>query len=59
MDGTFLAINRQPLELESCSKSLRIREVFQFRLKKHFSVLSLGFSMGDVKICGVFEYLGN
>ena len=28
MAGTFLAINRQLLELESCSKRLRIREVF-------------------------------
>jgi len=28
MAGTFLAITRQPLELESCPNLLRIRDVF-------------------------------
>ena len=36
MAGTFLAITRQPIELERCSNPPRIREVFLFRLNKKF-----------------------
>jgi len=37
----FLAINRQLLELESCSKHLRIQQVLESKLKKKFFILGL------------------
>jgi len=46
--GTFLAINRQSLELESCSIPLRIQHIFQLRSKKDLFALDLGFSGCDV-----------
>jgi len=34
--GTFLAINREPLELEICSSTLRIRTSSIVSVEKHF-----------------------
>jgi len=44
----FLAINRQLLELESCSKHLRIQQVLESKLKKkifHFGFEGLNSSL--------------
>ena len=49
----FLAINRQPLELESCSNPLRIQHVFSLTSKKTFFILGLRFSGGTSQV-GVF-----
>jgi len=51
----FLAINRQPLELESCSNPLQIQQVWESKSKKNFFfVLGLRFSGGNVTSRGVF-----
>ena len=50
----FLAMNRQPLELESCSNPLRIQQVFQSKSKtKFFSILVWG-SLGGPPQVEVF-----
>jgi len=51
--GTFLAINCQPLELESCSNYLLIWQVFCVVSKRFFD-LGLGFSVGDVTMRACF-----
>jgi len=53
----FLAITRQPLELESCSNPVRIREVFLLRLN-FFFVLGLGFTVGEVIMGACFRFFG-
>jgi len=44
--GTFLAMTRQPLELESCSNPLRIQQVFWLKSKKKRFSFSVGGSLG-------------
>jgi len=51
------AITRQPIELESCSKPLRIQKVFWLRLKNNF--FCFGFYGGDVTSGGVLRFLAN
>jgi len=54
----FLAINRQPLELESCSNPPWIQQVFELTSKKTFFVLGLRFSGGNVTSTGILCYFG-
>jgi len=54
--GTFRAITCQLLKLERCSNPLRIRKVFQLRLKIFF-ILGLFFSVGDIIMGHVFTLL--
>jgi len=54
----FLAINRQPLELESCSNSLRIQQVLETKFKKKF-VLGLHFSGGTSQVGVFLRYFGH
>ena len=57
--GTFLAITRQPLKLESCSNPLRIQQVFWLKSKKkHFS-FSVGGSLGGPPQVEVFQNFGH
>jgi len=53
--GTFLAIARQPLELESYSNPLRIQQVFWFKSKKTFFVFGGGFAGGTATSGGGLE----
>jgi len=50
----FLAINRQSLELESCSNPLWIQQVLESKSKKNFFILGLRFSGENVTSKGVF-----
>jgi len=55
----FLAKNRQPLELESCSNRLWIQQVFWLRSKKTFFVFGLTFHGGDVTMRACFQIFGH
>ena len=49
-----LPLNRQPLELESCSNPLRIQQALKSKSKKKSFVLGLSFFRGNVASRGVF-----
>jgi len=53
--GDFLVMNRQPLELESCSNPLRIQQVFWSKSNKKFS-LSVWGSLGGLPQVVVFLF---
>jgi len=50
----FLIITRQPLQLESCSNPLRMRQIFLVLLKKRFFDLGEGFAWERLAKWGCF-----
>jgi len=59
VSGTFLAVNRQLLELESCSNHLQIWQVLWLKSKKNCFSFSVGASLGmTLTIGGVLETFG-
>ena len=54
--GTFLAITRQLLELESCSNPLRIQQVFWLKSNKNVFCFRWGVHWGD---CHKWRCFGN
>jgi len=53
----FFVITRQPLQLQRCSNSLRMRKVFLVLSKKHFLIQVRGSPGGGSQSGGVFGFL--
>ena len=59
LDRNFLVMNRQPLELESCSNPLRIQQVLESKSKKKCFRFRFGFSGGTATSGGVYAFFSH